>query len=170
MAGVVPAASGGTLSLREVCLARPPITFTFSKRKNRGIIPTYWLILTSQNGNFQRVCPRFPCVASERALKIDLSSANFTAKSYGQMSPFKMSPFKMSPFVKQSVGVPKPGCFKPGCLQFLRGSALRRSFAPFWALLRTCICAPLRSFVLICVFLRPTAFRTTAFRNFRNQE
>ena len=31
-------------------------------------------------------------------------------------------------------------CFKPGCLQFLRRSALLRSFAPFCALLRTCAC------------------------------
>ena len=30
------------------------------------------------------------------------------------------------------------------------------------ALLRSCICAHLRSFACICVFLRPTAFRTTA--------
>ena len=29
------------------------------------------------------------------------------------------------------LGVPKPGCLKPGCLQFLRRSALWRSFAPF---------------------------------------
>ena len=28
------------------------------------------------------------------------------------------------------LAVPRPGCFKPGCLQFLRGSALLRSFAP----------------------------------------
>ena len=35
-----------------------------------------------------------------------------------------------------SLGVPKPGCFKPGHLQFLRASALLRSFG---ALLRTCV-------------------------------
>ena len=58
---------------------------------------------------------------------------------------------------------------------------LLRSFALFWALfLRTCVCALLRSFALVCallwsfaffalfsVFLRPTAFRATAFGNFR---
>ena len=63
------------------------------------------------------------------------------------------------------MGVPKPGCFKPGCLQFPRGSALLHSFAPFCALLRTCICALLRScalFAIICAVLRPTAFRATA--------
>ena len=27
------------------------------------------------------------------------------------------------------MGVPKPGCFETGCVQFLRGSALLRSFA-----------------------------------------
>ena len=61
------------------------------------------------------------------------------------------------------LGVPKPGCFKPGRLQFLRGSALLHSCAPFCALLRSCVCALLRSFARICVFLRPTAFITTAF-------
>ena len=43
-----------------------------------------------------------------------------------------------------------------------------RSFAPFCALLRTC--ARLRSFALFarsCMFLRPTAFRTTASGNCR---
>ena len=39
--------------------------------------------------------------------------------------------------------------------------ALWRSFALFFSDLR------LRSFVLICMFLRPTAFRTTAFGNCR---
>ena len=52
----------------------------------------------------------------------------------------------------------KPGCFKHECLQFLRGSALLRAFAPFCALLRTSICAHLRSSALICVFLRTTTF------------
>ena len=45
----------------------------------------------------------------------------------------------------------KPGCFKPGCLQFLHGSALLHSFAPFCALLRTCVCALWRSFTRFCV-------------------
>ena len=57
--------------------------------------------------------------------------------------------------------VPKPGCFKTGGLQFLRGSALLHSFAPFsncTHLQQTCVCAHLRSFTLICVFLRTTAF------------
>ena len=36
---------------------------------------------------------RFPCgIALERAERIDMSSANFTAKSHFQTSPFKMSP------------------------------------------------------------------------------
>ena len=39
------------------------------------------------------------------------------------------------------------------CLQFLRGSAILPSFGPFCAL----FCS--RSFALICVFLRKTAFR-----------
>ena len=72
------------------------------------------------------------------------------------------------------LGVPKPGCYKPGCLQFLRGNALLCSFAPFCALLRSFADLRLRSFALICalfalicVFLRPTAFRTTAFGNSR---
>ena len=33
----------------------------------------------------------------------------------------------------------------------------------FCTLLRPCVCAHLHSFARICVFLRPTAFRTTAF-------
>ena len=41
----------------------------------------------------------------------------------------------------------------------------RRSFALVCALLRSCVCPHLRSLVLICMFLRPTAFRTTAFGN-----
>ena len=65
------------------------------------------------------------------------------------------------------LGVPKPGCFEPGCLQFSRGSALLRSFASFCALLRSSANFRLRSFALICVFLHPTAFRTTAFGNCR---
>ena len=56
--------------------------------------------------------------------------------------------------------VPDPGCFKPVCLQFLRGNALLRFFAPFAPF---CICALLRSFAFFGVFLRPTTFRTTAF-------
>ena len=54
------------------------------------------------------------------------------------------------------LGVSKPGCFQPGCLQFLQ------------ALLLTCICALLRSFALICVFLRLTAFWKTASGNCRH--
>ena len=53
------------------------------------------------------------------------------------------------------VQVPKPGCFKPG--------ALLRPFALFCGLAFALSCAHLRSFANICVFLRPTAFRTTAF-------
>ena len=53
------------------------------------------------------------------------------------------------------LGVPKPYCFKPGCWQFLRRSALLRSFFAFFKkLLRTCValfCGHLRSFALICV-------------------
>ena len=40
--------------------------------------------------------------------------------------------------------------------------------AHFCALLHTFADLRLRSFALICVFLRPTAFRTTAFGNCRN--
>ena len=80
-------------------------------------------------------------------------------------------------------GVPKPGCFKPGnqCLQFLRGKALLPLFCallcPFalfcrlaFALVSTTFCGHLRSFAVICVFLRPTAFRTTVFGNCRYLE
>ena len=49
------------------------------------------------------------------------------------------------------LGVPKHGCFN------FYGRAL----------LQTCVCALLCSFALFCVFLRPTAFRTTAFERFR---
>ena len=63
------------------------------------------------------------------------------------------------------MGVPKPGSSKPDCLQFLRGSALLRSFAPFCGLAFALLYAHLRSFALICVFLRPTAFRRSAFGN-----
>ena len=46
--------------------------------------------------------------------------------------------------------------FKTRGVQFLRGSALWRSFAPFCSLLGTCVCAPLspfllRSFACFCV-------------------
>ena len=53
--------------------------------------------------------------------------------------------------------VPKPGCFKPGCLQFLRGSALLRSFAPFCGLLCSFADLRLRSFARICAHLRVSA-------------
>ena len=70
------------------------------------------------------------------------------------------------------LGVPKPGRFKPGCLQFLRGSALfalfLRPFALICGLAFVLICAHLRSFAHICVFLSPTVFRTTAFGNCRS--
>ena len=46
-------------------------------------------------------------------------------------------------------------CFKPGCLQFLRGSALSRSFALCYAFLR--ICTLLRSLALFCAHLRASA-------------
>ena len=39
----------------------------------------------------------------------------------------------------------------------------------FCALLQTCVCALLRSFARICVFLQTTAFRTTAFGNSRKK-
>ena len=65
------------------------------------------------------------------------------------------------------LGVPKPSCFKPGCLQFLCGCALLRPFAFFCRLAFGLFCAHLRSFARICVFLRPTAFRMTAFGNCR---
>ena len=65
------------------------------------------------------------------------------------------------------LGVPKPGCFKPGGLQFLRGSALLPSFAPFCALVRsfalfcallqTCVRALLWTFALFCTHLRVSA-------------
>ena len=63
--------------------------------------------------------------------------------------------------------VSKPG---PGCLQFF---TQKRSFALFCALCFALFCAllrsladlGLRSFALFCVFLRPTAFRTTLFGN-----
>ena len=71
--------------------------------------------------------------------------------------------------------VPKPGCFQPGCLRFLRRSALLRSFVPSCALLRSfallcgpafaLFCAHLCLFALICLFLRPTGFRASAFGN-----
>ena len=84
-----------------------------------------------------------------------------------------------------SFAVPKPGHFKPG-LQFWHGGAVCAVLRPFalfalfcalWcafvlfcALLRHLCCFTLlrlRSFALLCVFLCPTAFRTTAFGNFR---
>ena len=55
------------------------------------------------------------------------------------------------------LGVPKPGCFKPGCLQFLRGSALLCSFAPFCARLRSFADLRLCAFALICALLRAFA-------------
>ena len=59
------------------------------------------------------------------------------------------------------LGVPKPGCYKPGCLQFLCGSALLHSFAPFCALLRSSVDLRLRSFahifVYFCAHLRVSA-------------
>ena len=57
----------------------------------------------------------------------------------------------------QPLGVPRPGCLRSFALVWARS----RSFALFAD-------SRLRSFELICVFLRPTAFRTTAFGNCRN--
>ena len=60
----------------------------------------YILNQDTSKWHFQRTMPsrwRFPCViASERAVRIDISSANFTAKSHFWMSPFKMFPFRVS--------------------------------------------------------------------------
>ena len=53
--------------------------------------------------------------------------------------------------------------FKPGCLQFLHGSALLHSFAPFCALLRICVCALLHSFA--CLVGLRTQTQNTAFLN-----
>ena len=61
-----------------------------------------------------------------------------------------------SPSWKAALDVPKPGCFKPGCLQFLRRSAILRSFALFCALLHpfTLFCALFLPFALFCALLR----------------
>ena len=50
-----------------------------------------------------------------------------------------------------ALGVPKPGCFKPGCLQFLRGSALLRSFADLRLRSLALICYLSRAFACFCV-------------------
>ena len=72
------------------------------------------------------------------------------------------------------VGVLNPSdinSFKPGCLRFYAEvlfCALLRPFvlfAGFCGLAFALFCAHLRSCAGICVFLRPTAFRTTAFGN-----
>ena len=73
-------------------------------------------------------------------------------------------------FVLLLIGSSQTGCFKPGCLQFLRGSALLRSFADLR--LRSLADLHLCSFVVICVLLRACAcfcvrIRTTAFGNCR---
>ena len=68
----------------------------------------------------------------------------------------------------RKLGVPKPGCLKTGCLNFyaeaLSCTLLRPlcSFADLRLHSFACFCA-------ICVFLRPTAFRTTAFGNCREK-
>ena len=56
-------------------------------------------------------------------------------------------------------------CVLPGCFQFLRGSTLKRSFAPFCALLRSCVCALLHSFAHFCVRprLEPLRLETADF-------
>ena len=73
--------------------------------------------------------------------------------------PCAMSTGNVQNVRKRHLGAPKPGCCKPACLQFLRRSALLRSFAPFCALLRSFADLRLRSFAricaLFCVGLRP---------------
>ena len=94
--------------------------------------------------------------------------ANSTSKWLICMAPNMILWGFLGDFGQCWLGVPKPGCFKPGCLQFLRGSVLLRSFAPFCALcaflrtfvcalLRTFVCALLRSFALFCAHLRASA-------------
>ena len=88
-------------------------------------------------------------------------------------NPLNMDIFPVSH--GKNLGFPKSGCFKSGGLQFLCRSALLRFFAPFcapwpwrsFALAFALLCADLRSFAFVCVFLRPTAFRTTPFGNSR---
>ena len=57
----------------------------------------------------------------------------------------------------RGIGSSHTGCFKPGGVQFVRGSALLRSFAPFCALLCSFADLRLRSLVLICALLRSFA-------------
>ena len=67
--------------------------------------------------------------------------------------------------------VPKPGRFTSGSLQFYAEAlfcAHLHPFALFCGLAFALVCSHLRSLALICVFLRLTAFRTTAFGNCRN--
>ena len=67
----------------------------------------------------------------------------------------------------RNLGSSQTWLFLTWLLQFLRGSALLRPFALFCGLAFALFCAQSHSFAHICVFLRPTAFRTTAFGNFR---
>ena len=71
----------------------------------------------------------------------------------------------------QTLGVPKPACFKSGCLRFLRGGALLCFFCTFYVLLRSFWVLRLHFcfFALFCIVLCPTAFRATAFRDFRKK-
>ena len=68
------------------------------------------------------------------------------------------------------LGVPKPGCFKPGCLQFLRRSALLRSFADLCSRSLALICALLRAFACFCVRQHLEQPRVWELQNYKSEK
>ena len=96
---------------------------------------------------------------TENGLTTDIFVVECTGRGLVVKRPGVLSKVQMLNLVLGvwgSLGVPERGCFKPGCLQILGRSALLRSYAPFCALLRFFADLRLRSFALICVFLRLT--------------
>ena len=104
---------------------------------------------------------KFLFFGGELLLPTNAGDSNHSGNSLASDSANSIAQFR------PSLRVPKPGCYKPGCLQRLRGCALLRSFALFCGLAFALFCAQLLlcSFALNCMFLRPTASRTTAFGN-----
>ena len=112
--------------------------------------------------DFSRVDKR---VVSKRVVLADVPPERKPERGYIRMFPRNDNrnegTFACSPRTKTGMRVhsPKPPFYETALL----------SPSDLCARLRPCIGAPhLRSFVFICVFLRPTAFRKTAVGNSRN--
>ena len=115
----------------------------YNKAPRRGIAPCWGIAGTAEKVSRDRGY-RSDTIAVSR----DMGPLSSQKPPFG--NPWKRGPRTARIPAARSLGVPKPGCFKPGCLQVWRGGALLHPFVPFCALLRTCVCALLRSFACFC--------------------